>query len=101
MLEMRPICENCRKSLPNESDEAMICTYECTFCKDCVENILEDVCPNCGGGFTNRPTRPTKCITQNCVKNHPVSTKEIYKPIDKENFKRIYDEFVYLEPRKR
>lgn len=101
MLEMRPICENCRKSLPDESDEAMICTYECTFCKDCVENILEDVCPNCGGGFTNRPTRPTKCITQNCVKNHPVSTKEIYKPIDKENFKRIYDEFVYLEPRKR
>lgn len=101
MLEMRLTCENCRKPLQNESDDAMICSYECTFCKDCVENILENVCPNCGGGFTNRPTRPNKCITSNCIKNDPVSEKEIHKPIDKEKFKRIYNEYVNLDPRKR
>ncbi len=36
----------------------MICTYECTFCSDCVTNILHNVCPNCGGGFEKRPIRP-------------------------------------------
>jgi len=60
MLELRPNCECCDKDLPVDSTEAMICTYECTFCKDCVDNILSDVCPNCGGGFTLRPIRPCK-----------------------------------------
>ena len=51
MLELRPTCENCNKALPPNSLEARICTYECTFCATCVENALENVCPNCGGGF--------------------------------------------------
>lgn len=51
MLEIRPICENCGKDLPNESTEAMICSFECTYCKDCVAELLHNVCPNCGGGF--------------------------------------------------
>jgi hypothetical protein len=38
--------------------EACICSYECTFCTDCVEGVLENVCPNCGGGFEFRPVRP-------------------------------------------
>ena len=58
MLELRPSCEHCDKDLPPESEEACICTYECTFCRDCVNNVLENVCPNCGGGFTPRPIRP-------------------------------------------
>jgi hypothetical protein len=45
MLELRPVCENCGKKLPNDSIEAMICTFECTFCIDCVTNVLQNVCP--------------------------------------------------------
>jgi len=59
MLEIRPNCEHCDKDLSPSSTEACICTYECTFCSDCVENVLRNVCPNCGGGFTPRPIRPS------------------------------------------
>ena len=47
-LELRPNCEYCDKDLPPASSEARICTYECTFCADCVEQALHNVCPNCG-----------------------------------------------------
>jgi hypothetical protein len=57
-LQLRPNCEYCDKDLPPDSMEARICSYECTFCADCVENKLHNVCPNCGGGFTPRPIRP-------------------------------------------
>jgi hypothetical protein len=76
MLELRAICENCGKSLPNKIDEAMICTFECTFCADCVENVLKNVCPNCGGGFERRPTRPTHCLTPDCLQNYPAQTEK-------------------------
>lgn len=59
MLDLRPNCELCDKDLPPGSSEAMICTYECTFCATCVESVLKDVCPNCGGNFCPRPIRPT------------------------------------------
>lgn len=59
MLEIRPNCECCDKDLPPQSTQAYICTYECTFCNNCVTNVLFNVCPNCGGGFTKRPIRPT------------------------------------------
>lgn len=58
MLELRPNCEGCDKNLPPTSTEACICTYECTFCQSCVDNLLSNVCPNCGGGFSPRPIRP-------------------------------------------
>ena len=58
MLELRPNCEWCGKSLSPNADDARICTYECTFCADCVERVLFNVCPNCGGGFERRPIRP-------------------------------------------
>ena len=77
MLEIRPICENCAKPLPNESEEAMICSYECTFCKDCVETILQHICPNCGGNFVKRPIRPNSLLEK-----HPVSQKAVYKPVN-------------------
>ena len=85
MLEVRPTCENCNKSLPNDSSEAMICTFECTFCKDCVENVLQHVCPNCGGEFEKRPIRP-----ENLLEKYPVSIKTVHKPVDVEaHLKRI------------
>ena len=58
MLALRPNCEYCDKALPPEATEARICTYECTFCAACVETVLHNVCPNCGGGFVPRPIRP-------------------------------------------
>lgn len=65
MLEIRPTCENCNKALLPDSTEAMICTYECTFCTECIENILHNVCPNCGGGFERRPIRPKDRLVKN------------------------------------
>ena len=56
-LEMKPKCEACSRDLPPESKDARICSYECTFCADCAENRLGNVCPNCGGGFAPRPAR--------------------------------------------
>ncbi len=79
MLEIRPSCEHCNKDLPVDSADAMICTFECTFCRDCVENVLENVCPNCGGNFTQRPVRP-----KHLLEKYPVSGKRIYKPVDVE-----------------
>jgi uncharacterized protein len=58
MLELRPSCEYCDKDLPPDAVDARICTYECTFCADCVETYLSNVCPNCGGGLVPRPIRP-------------------------------------------
>ncbi|MBS0376455.1 MAG: DUF1272 domain-containing protein [Proteobacteria bacterium] len=57
-LELRPNCEWCDRDLPPASTDARICSYECTFCARCVAEVLHDVCPNCGGGFTPRPLRP-------------------------------------------
>ena len=59
MLEMRSVCEHCSKALPSDSGEAMICAYECTFCSSCVETILKNKCPNCGGTFEKRPVKKT------------------------------------------
>lgn len=58
MLELRPNCELCDVDLPPESLDARICSYECTFCLRCVQDVLHGVCPNCGGGFCERPVRP-------------------------------------------
>ena len=79
MLEIRPTCENCNKDLPYNSKEAMICTFECTYCRECVEDVLSHVCPNCGGGFEKRPIRPAELL-----KKYPASTKVIYKSVDVE-----------------
>ena len=62
MLELRPNCELCDKDLPPDSLEARICSYECTYCADCVETVLFDVCATCGGGLSARPIRPKKFL---------------------------------------
>jgi len=54
-LEMRTVCEKCGEELSHDGD-AFICSYECTFCKDCTEK-MDDVCPNCGGELVRRPKR--------------------------------------------
>ncbi|GAA4271750.1 DUF1272 domain-containing protein [Aquimarina gracilis] len=101
MLEIRPTCENCNKALSNDSDDAMICSFECTFCKDCVDTVLNNVCPNCGGGFEKRPTRPVNCLTGNCVEKYPLGTRVVHKPINKDKFQKIFETFKNIKPNKR
>ncbi|MEC8082080.1 MAG: DUF1272 domain-containing protein [Pseudomonadota bacterium] len=72
MLELRPNCECCDKDLPPESTEAVICTFECTFCISCAEGVLKGRCPNCGGNFAQRPIRPAELLKAN-----PASTKRV------------------------
>ena len=60
MLELRPNCQMCDKDLAPDARDARICSHECTFCADCVDNRLFNVCPNCGGGFVPRPIRPAR-----------------------------------------
>ncbi len=79
MLEIRPSCEHCDTDLPFDSEEAMICTFECTFCHDCATGVLKGVCPNCGGNFTRRPIRPERLLAK-----YPVSATRIHKPVDVE-----------------
>ncbi|HEX3706596.1 MAG TPA: DUF1272 domain-containing protein [Mycobacteriales bacterium] len=71
---MRPNCESCDRDLPNGDPAARICTFECTFCADCVEQRLDNRCPNCGGDFVLRPTRP-----EGLLEAYPVSTKRVLK----------------------
>ena len=75
MLELRPSCECCDRDLPPESPDARICTYECTFCAECVDARLAGVCPNCGGGFERRPVRPAEKLVKD-----PASTVRVFAP---------------------
>ena len=96
MLEIRPICEQCGKPLPPNATDAMICTFECTFCEACVDNILFNVCPNCGGGFEKRPVRP-----KHLLEKYPVSTTPYLKPIDPAKFKVMLDNYKNIPADKR
>jgi hypothetical protein len=76
MLTLRPNCECCDRDLPPNSLDARICSYECTFCATCVETVLFNVCPNCGGGLVQRPIRPaTPRRPGVSVANHPPATE--------------------------
>lgn len=102
MLEIRPTCEHCNKSLPPHSLEACICSYECTFCSSCVEIILSNVCPNCGGGFTPRPIRPSKnWKSDNYLGNDAASTKIKYRPVDVKAHAQFAAEIMAIPPEKR
>jgi hypothetical protein len=57
MLDLRPNCECCDRDIAPDSRDAFICTFECTFCRDCVEGELKGMCPNCGGELVRRPVR--------------------------------------------
>ncbi len=77
-LELRPNCEGCDKDLPPHATDARICTFECTFCADCVDTLLQNVCPNCGGGFAPRPIRPAREWRPGLsVAKRPPSTKRV------------------------
>lgn len=84
MLELRPTCENCNKPLPPNSGDALICSFECTFCRDCVDKVLHNVCPNCGGGFAPRPVRPANNWNdENFLGKYPAANKVIHRLVDR------------------
>ena len=74
MLQLRPNCECCDRDLPPASREAMICTFECTFCAACARDVLRGTCPNCGGELVRRPVRPAAKLA-----THPASTLRVVK----------------------
>ena len=74
MLELRPNCEWCGKDLAPDAGDAMICSFECTFCRDCVETHLQNRCPNCGGNLVPRPIRPQAALAK-----YPASTKRVLR----------------------
>jgi len=74
MLELRPNCECCDRDLPPQSPQAMICTYECTFCAECAADVLGGICPNCGGELVRRPIRPPAMLARN-----PASTTRVLR----------------------
>lgn len=73
MLQLRPNCECCNKDLSPDA-EAMICTFECTFCPACATGVLAGVCPNCGGNFSPRPIRPAHLLAK-----YPASSERVLK----------------------
>ena len=76
MLELRPNCECCGRDLPPESRDALICSFECTWCVDCARTKLAGgLCPNCGGELVRRPIRPADRLTK-----FPASTKRKFRP---------------------
>jgi len=82
MLQLRPTCENCNTPLPPASTDAMICSYECTYCRSCAK-LLSNVCPNCGGAFEPRPIRPnTAWIAGLSLHSQPASDVVIHRPVD-------------------
>ena len=74
MLELRPGCECCDKDLAPDSDQARICTFECTFCAECTDTLLHGTCPNCGGELLQRPRRPLSKLAKN-----PASTQRVWQ----------------------
>ncbi len=102
MLELRPTCEQCNKPLPPEAADARICSYECTFCASCVETILGNVCPNCGGGFVPRPVRPsTNWNGDNYLGKNPAGHTIRHRPVDPVSHARFACRIRNIPPGKR
>jgi hypothetical protein len=98
-LELRPNCEYCDKDLPPDAVEA---PYECTFCADCVERHLSNVCPNCGGGFAPRPIRPAREWRPGLsLAKRPASTKRVGLSRSREQIAQFVREVAAISPERR
>ena len=102
MLQLRPNCECCDKDLPPDAADARICSYECTFCADCVENVLHNVCPNCGGGFTPRPIRPrTEWRPGLSLSERPASTRRVHAAWQRDEVAEFVERVRHIDPANR
>ncbi len=103
-IELRPNCELCDKDLPPQSQDARICTYECTYCEDCAETVLHNVCINCGGNLTPRPIRPMKSWRpeENLgLINHPASSKRVNTSFSREDITAHVARIRFIPPEQR
>ncbi|MFN9725938.1 DUF1272 domain-containing protein [Acidovorax sp.] len=102
MLQLRPTCENCNVALPPYSTQARICSYECTFCSNCAEGVLSNVCPNCGGGFVPRPIRPARNWKgNNYLGSDPATTSVKHRPVDLSLHEQLVKQLAGLAPEAR
>jgi uncharacterized protein len=102
MLELRPTCEHCGQALAPDCADARICSFECTFCARCVDEVLGNVCPNCGGGFAPRPIRPSKNWQgENFLGRYPASTTVKHRPVDARKHARLRAELDAVPPERR
>lgn len=103
MLELRPNCELCDKDLPPQALEARICSYECTYCADCVEKLC-NVCPTCGGGFAPRPIRPQAAYRADLklgLGNQPAGTKRYQSKFTSEDIAAHVARIKEIPPERR
>jgi uncharacterized protein len=102
MLELRPTCEHCNQPLPPAATNARICTYECTFCANCVDIVLGNVCPNCGGGFVPRPIRPVNNWKgDNFLGKDPASATVRHRPVDPHTHAKFSARIKSIPPERR
>jgi hypothetical protein len=98
MLELRPSCEHCNQALPADAADARICSFECTFCAACVA-LLDNVCPNCGGGFSPRPIRRARNHKgDNCTAHYPPSNTVKHRPVDLAAHGAFAERLRYIAP---
>lgn len=102
MLQIHPNCELCDRDLSADSVEARICTYECTFCADCVDGPLANVCPNCGGGFVPRPIRPSVERRDGVSLGHqPASMARVHTPYSEQEIRAFANRVSDIPPERR
>ena len=102
MLTLKPNCEYCDKDLPPQATDARICSYECTFCAECVDNVLFNVCPNCSGGFVPRPIRPSTQRRKGVsLSHHPASDKRVHLKYSKDDVAEFARTYRNIAPERR
>ena len=104
MLELRPNCELCDRDLPPTSEDARICSYECTYCAHCVDTVLCNVCPTCGGGFVSRPIRPLEAVGNQKnlgLANRPAGTTRHHSEWSQAQIEEVRDRLRDVPPKNR
>ena len=96
MLLLKPNCEHCDCDLPPDSTAARICSFECTFCAHCVDTVLHNVCPNCGGGLEKRPIRPRAKLAK-----FPAAEERVYKPVAAQTHAQLVEGVGHISPAQR
>lgn len=99
MLKLKPNCECCNKDLPPAATDAMICSYECTFCRECNDSVLLNVCPNCGGGLSPRPIRPKKAYRKGVsLEDQPASTEAVHSKFSQQEMTQFAQKLKDVPP---
>jgi hypothetical protein len=80
----------------------MICSFECTFCRPCVDRVLSGTCPNCGGGFVARPIRPARdWVDGNSLDAYPAATEIRHRPVDRARHRALLQRLRGIPPSQR